>query len=128
MTPSLVLRPQHDAAGHACGDLAIRLPRLAESAGLFDRRGAIIGGDNSRGGRIQNLRRRRKIALERVHAKKPAFVVIEISEVETHFTPASRGDFRPAFPAPGETLESAAEHHSANQIEDETGAFPSSRR
>ena len=52
--------------------------------------------------------------------------MIEIREVETHFALACRGDFdQPA--APGKTLERAAEHDAADQIEDDVRAFAPGR-
>ena len=93
MRASLFLRPEHDAASRASRDLAIGLPRLAEPEGLFDASGAVISGNESWGQRIQNLRGRREVALERVHAEEPAFIVVEIREVETHFTLPGCGDF-----------------------------------
>ena len=103
----LVLRPHHDAATRTICVLAISFLRLAEPEGLFYRRGAVISRDESRCERIQDLRRRRKVALERIHAEKPAFVVIEICEVETHLALSGRGDLdQPA--AYGEALEGGA--------------------
>ena len=47
---------------------------------------------------------------------KPAFVVIEIDEVEAHFALAGRRDFdQPA--AEGETVDGATKHDAADQIE-----------
>jgi hypothetical protein len=63
----------------------------------------------------------------RVHAEEPAFIVIEINEVKTHFALAGRGDFdQPA--AQGETFERAAEHDTANKIKDDIRAFSTGRR
>jgi hypothetical protein len=50
--------------------------------------------------------------------------LIEIGEVETHFTLPGRGDFdQPA--APRETVDGAAEHDAANNIEDDINLSPS---
>jgi hypothetical protein len=53
--------------------------------------------------------------------------LIEIGEVETHFTLPGRGDFdQPA--APRETVDGAAEHDAANNIEDDIRALSTGRR
>jgi hypothetical protein len=88
----LFLRPQHDAAGCARRDLSIGLSRLAEPEGLFDASGAVISGNEPWGQRIQHLRGRREVALERVHTEEAAFIMVEISEVKSHFTPPGCGD------------------------------------
>jgi len=45
MVPSLLLRPQHDAACGTRDDLAVGLLRLAESVCRGDRRRVVIAGD-----------------------------------------------------------------------------------
>lgn len=66
---SLFLRPEHDAASRARCHLSIGLSRLAEPEGLFDASGAVIPGNEPWGQRIQHLRGRREVALERVHTE-----------------------------------------------------------
>src|SRR5271166_6440878 len=127
MPASLFLRPQHDPSRRAGGHLAVGLLRLAEPAGLSDRRGMVVARDKPWRQRIQRLGGGREVALERVHAEEPAFVVIEIDEVETDFALAGRGDFdQPA--AQGEATEGAAEHDAADEIEDYVRAPSAGRR
>jgi pimeloyl-ACP methyl ester carboxylesterase len=53
--------------------------------------------------------------------------VVEIREVKTHFALSGRGDFDQSA-AQGEALERAAEHHAADQIEDNVRALVPGRR
>src|SRR5580704_3930894 len=119
---SLVLRTQYDSAGRAGADLAIGFHRLAKDAGLRNRRSAVVARDKPRRQCSQQLGRCREIALQRVHAVEPAFVVVESWEVEAHLPLSGRGDLdQPA--AEGQAVDGVAEHDAADQVEDDIGAL-----
>src|SRR5439155_23202507 len=108
-------------------DLAVGLLRLAQPAGLGDRRGTVVAGNEPWDQRIQYLGRCRKVTLQRIHAEESAFVVIEIGEVEAHFALAGSGNFNePA--ADGEAVDGAPEHDAADQIEHDIRALAVGRR
>src|SRR5271169_719208 len=124
---SLFLRPQYDPARRAGSDLEIGFLRLAKAAGLRNRRGAVLSRDKPRRQRLQYFRRGREVALQRIDTVEPAFVVIGISEVETHLALASRGDLdQPA--AEGQAVDCVAEHDAADEIEDDIRPLAAGRR
>jgi hypothetical protein len=101
--------------------------RPAEAAGLGDRGGTVVARNEPRGQHVQHLRRRRKVALQRVHAEQTAFIVIEIGEVEADFALAGHGDFHQPS-AQGKTVDRATEHDAADQVEDHIRPIATGRR
>src|ERR1700726_54540 len=93
ITASLFLWPQYDTTSRAGRDLAIGFLRAVKAASPRNRCSAVVPRHKSRRQRFQHRGRGREVALQRVHTKEAAFVVIEIGEVEANFAPAGRRDF-----------------------------------
>src|ERR1700748_2721317 len=113
----LFLRSQHAPPRSPAHDLAIAFLRLAKPASLGDRRSTVVARDEPRRQRLQHFRRSREVMLQRVYAIEPAFVVIEIGDMEAHLALASRGDLDQ--PAPQrQAVDGIAKHDAADEIED----------
>jgi hypothetical protein len=77
--------------------------------------------------RIKDLGGCHQIPLQRINAEEPAFVVIEISEIERHLALAGRGDFDEAA-AQSKAVGSRTKHDAAEQVEDDIRALAARRR
>src|ERR1700678_4024658 len=96
-------------------DLAIGLLRLAQAAGLRNRRGMVVSRDKPRRQRLQHRGRGREVPLQCIHSVELAFVVIKIGDVEAHLTLAGRGDLHQST-AEGQAIDGVAEHDAADQV------------
>ena len=121
------MRSLYDPARRAGSDLAIGSFCLDKATGLSNWRGAIVSSDEPRRQCLQHFGRGCEIALQRVDAVEPAFVVIEVGEIKAHLALTGHSDLdQPA--TQGQTVDGVPEHDAADKIKDDIGPLTAGGR